>query len=367
MINLGQYFTPEHIVDQMISLIENSGSILEPSCGNGAFLKKLPNHTIGIEIDSHFTGNNILNIDFFDYNPIEKFDTIIGNPPYVKYQEIYSETLNKLPDILDKRSNLYLFFMWKSIDLLKDNGELIFIVPRDFLKTTSARPLNIRFIQEGCFTYFHEFGDEKIFADASPNVCIFRWVKNPHAHNAIFAYENNGYLQFECTKENTILISELFEIKTGGVTGCNEIYYKPFGNIDLVVSSTKRTGETQKAILETAPTEYLMQFKDQLLNRKVKTFNENNWFEWGRKLTKLPERHIYVNCKTRDLEPFFYHPSCYHDGALLALICKETNKYDLNYLIYCLNQNNWNQQGFQVGGRLVFGQRNLSNAYLILR
>lgn len=244
MINLGQYFTPDAIIDQMISLIENNGSILEPSCGNGAFLHKLPKHAIGIEIDSNFTGENILNIDFFDYNPVEKFDTIIGNPPYVKYQEICPETLHKLPNILDKRSNLYLFFMWKSIDLLKDNGELIFIVPRDFLKTTSARPLNIRFIQEGCFTYFHEFGDEKIFADASPNVCIFRWVKNLQANNAISVYENNGYLQFKMIQENTIPLSELFDIKTGGVTGCNEIYYQPFGNIDLVVSSTKRTGKT---------------------------------------------------------------------------------------------------------------------------
>lgn len=67
------------------------------------------------------------------------------------------------------------------------------------------------------------------------------------------------------------------------------------------------------------------------------------------------------------MQPFFYHPANYHDGSLLALICKESNQYDLDYLIYCLNNNNWDQQGFQVGGRLIFGQRNLSNAYLILR
>ena len=36
--NLGQFFTPPHIVEQMVNLIQNTGSILEPSCGNGAFL-----------------------------------------------------------------------------------------------------------------------------------------------------------------------------------------------------------------------------------------------------------------------------------------------------------------------------------------
>ena len=34
---LGQFFTPDNIVNQMISLIQNQGTILEPSCGAGAF------------------------------------------------------------------------------------------------------------------------------------------------------------------------------------------------------------------------------------------------------------------------------------------------------------------------------------------
>ena len=50
---LGQYFTPLFIVDKMISLIQNQGSILEPSCGDGAFFNKIPN-CIGIEIDEKY-------------------------------------------------------------------------------------------------------------------------------------------------------------------------------------------------------------------------------------------------------------------------------------------------------------------------
>lgn len=37
--NLGQFFTPSDIVTKMVSLIENDGIIIEPSCGDGAFLK----------------------------------------------------------------------------------------------------------------------------------------------------------------------------------------------------------------------------------------------------------------------------------------------------------------------------------------
>ena len=56
--NLGQYFTPSHIVQQMIELIENKGVILEPSCGPGAFLNQLPETAIGIELDKSITSGN---------------------------------------------------------------------------------------------------------------------------------------------------------------------------------------------------------------------------------------------------------------------------------------------------------------------
>ena len=78
---LGQVFTPQFIVSEMLSLRKNFGSILEPSSGDGAFIKNLDQNAVGIEIDSNrYFDNRILNIDFFDYSTEKKFDTIIGNP-----------------------------------------------------------------------------------------------------------------------------------------------------------------------------------------------------------------------------------------------------------------------------------------------
>ena len=93
----------------MVSLIENNGTILEPSCGNGAFLSQLPAGAIGLEIDANTAHKNARIIDYFDYKT--KVDTIIGNPPYVKYQDIINTTKNKLIGKLDNRANLYLFFI----------------------------------------------------------------------------------------------------------------------------------------------------------------------------------------------------------------------------------------------------------------
>ncbi len=91
--NLGQVFTPAHIVDKMIGLRQNHGRILEPSAGIGAFIFKLGTEAVGVEIDETLQRDSrIINTDFFSYPIDEKFDTIIGNPPYVRYKDIQPST-----------------------------------------------------------------------------------------------------------------------------------------------------------------------------------------------------------------------------------------------------------------------------------
>ena len=64
---LGQVFTPDHIVNDMISLIRNQGKILEPSAGDGAFVKKITHLDVtAIEFDENLAKkNDFINIDFF--------------------------------------------------------------------------------------------------------------------------------------------------------------------------------------------------------------------------------------------------------------------------------------------------------------
>lgn len=96
--NWGQVFTPRTIVQQMIHLRRNKGSILEPSAGTGAFLPFLEEKAVGIEIDKKITTDNRVRIcDFFEYSLKNKFQTVIGNPPYVRFQDISPATKNLLP------------------------------------------------------------------------------------------------------------------------------------------------------------------------------------------------------------------------------------------------------------------------------
>ncbi|MDX1904525.1 MAG: class I SAM-dependent methyltransferase, partial [Thermonemataceae bacterium] len=319
---LGQVFSPDFIVDRMIGLIQNKGSILEPSCGDGAFLGKLPNHTTAIEIDSTVAPKNALVIDFFDFPTNHKFDTIIGNPPYVRYQDIDDNTKNKLDKTLfDERSNLYLFFIQKAINHLNKNGEIIFITPRDFLKATSSIKLNQFIYQNGTITHYFDLGDEKIFKGFNPNVAIWRFQKDNFSRitnqNKIFTL-NNGQLLFLSKKYN-VPFSSLFFVKVGAVSGADEVFTnEEFGNMEFVCSKTHKTKQTKKMIFNTYHP-YLEQFKNKLINRKIKKFNEKNWFMWGRNHFISEQPRIYVNTKTRNKKPFFTHDCKNYDGSILAL------------------------------------------------
>ncbi len=106
----------------MLTLKHNHGSVLEPSAGDGSFLKRLKK-AVGIEIDPKICPKNALCMDFFDYPLENQFDTIIGNPPYVKHKDIAPSTKEKLHySLFDERSNLYLFFIEKAIKHLKPQG-----------------------------------------------------------------------------------------------------------------------------------------------------------------------------------------------------------------------------------------------------
>lgn len=366
---LGQVFTPQSIVADMLSLRKNYGTVLEPSCGDGAFLNNMTN-AIGIEIDPKYQQNNILNIDFFDYSLDNQFDTIIGNPPYVRYQDILYETKQKVKhysSLFDKRTNLYLFFIYKSILHLNNHGELIFITPRDFLKSTSAIKLNEFIYQNGTITDFIDLGDEKIFKDAQPNCAIWRFEKNNFNRNTNIIKEFscvNGQLLFT-NNQYTVKFSDLFFVKVGAVSGCDEIFVnEEFGNLDFVYSKTAQTGKTRKMIYnQNIP--YLMQFKDKLIHRKIRNFNQTNWYCWGRDYYKSDLPRIYVNTKTRNKKPFFTHSCKNYDGSVLAIFPKfDCNLQILNKIIDELNNVHWQELGFICDGRFLFSQKSLENCIL---
>ena len=368
--HLGQVFTETDIVNQMIKLMKNKGNILEPSAGDGAFAKHLPKkRLVAVQIDKKFARKNkFLAMDFFDFKTDKKFSTIIGNPPYVRHQDIIKRTKRKLErynDMFDNRSNLYLYFIYKSILHLKNKGELIFITPRDFIKSTSARKLNEFIYKEGTITDFIDIGDKKIFGQATPNTAIWRFQKGN------FTRKTNRNLNFRCidgqllfTKHKyTVKLSDIAFVKVGALSGANDIFEHKDG-IRFVYSETRKTGKTKNMIyFKKHP--YLNKFKKKLLKRGVKDFNQSNWWEWGRRYYHSNKPRVYVNVRTRTKNPFFLSSVKAYDGSILAIFPKfKCNKKILEQFKKDLNSVDWNDLGFMVGNRYIFNQKALENVCL---
>ncbi len=385
---LGQVFTPDAVVHAMLALRRKRGRVLEPSCGDGAFLRHLPG-AVGLELDADHCPPGAQVMDFFAYPEGERFDTIIGNPPYVRFQDIPEATRKRLAcGQFDGRSNLYLFFIEKCLRHLAPGGELIFITPRDFLKATSAVKLNRLLYAQGSITDAIELGDARVFADAVPNCLIWRFEKgcvertmryaaigtgDPLAASlAAPAWETRHFL--ECAGhlmfargDYPLRLADVAFVKVGAVSGADELYADAVhGTRDFVCSSTVADGRTRRMIWSEPgepPPAVLAPHKARLLQRKVTRFDESNWWMWGRLHYRSARPRVYVNGKTRAARPFFLHPCTDYDGAVLAVFPRRED-IDLAAFRDALNAVDWAELGFVCDGRFLFSQRSLENAPL---
>lgn len=363
--HFGQVFTPPTVVNRMCGLRRNQGRVLEPSCGDGAFCRALP-ECVAIELDARVAPAGALQMDFFAYPDSERFGTIIGNPPYVRHQDILPETRVRLDmRLFDSRSNLYLFFIEKCVRHLAPGGELIFIVPRDFIKLTAARRLNSWLFEEGTITDFIETGDSAIFGSYVPNCAIFRFERGRFdrrmSDGRRFALVD-GQLMF-LASEYSVTLAELFDVRVGAVSGADAVFTHPAGNMEFVCSRTQATGETRRMFFDVRNT-HLEGHKARLLARRVNNFDESNWWQWGRRHHQSPLPRIYVNGKTRRANPFFIHPCPNYDGAILALFPKDP-AMDVARALRLLNEAvDWEELGFVCDGRFLFTQRSLQNCLL---
>jgi adenine-specific DNA-methyltransferase len=375
---LGQYFTKSEVLQNFIfeKVQHKQSLLLEPAFGAGHLLTKFLDSNkdypiLCYEIDStlkpcvRFTKHQTpIYADFFKQTLTQKFKTIIGNPPFVKQKG---------------QCNLYLQFIETCFEALDDDGELLFIVPSDFMKATNASNLIHLMTRVGRFTDFLFPHDEKLFENAAIDIVVFRYQKGVTMDTTrvngkeMICTCRNGILSFTDTNPRGTAVDELFHVYVGLVSGRDEIYRQPFGN--LTVRLDKDT--TEKFIFaDTFPTTdsdinaHLLKHKQALLDRKIKKFSETNWYEWGapRNMKSMKQYWgrpcIYVRNLTRNKEVAFKGTVEWFGGALLCLVPKkEMDTSTLERILSYLNSELFQKQ-YLYAGRFKIGHKQISNALL---
>lgn len=107
--------------------------------------------------------NNMLDAD---PNP-PKYDLVIGNPPYIKIAKDAPEAC-AMPDVCYGAPNLYFLFASMSLFNLKDNGEMVYIIPRSWTSGAYFKQFRQKFLSEAALEHIHLFvSRDKVFEKES--------------------------------------------------------------------------------------------------------------------------------------------------------------------------------------------------------
>jgi adenine-specific DNA-methyltransferase len=207
-----QFFTPFQLASLMADWLfgnQNLQTVLEPAFGLGIFsralLSKKSNLSIkGFDIDEKifaeakeiFNDTTNVNIHLEDYmfnDWNNKYDGIICNPPYFKFHDYDNKTiLNEIEDRLKLKlngfTNLYTFFLLKSIYQLNPNGRLAYIIPSEFLNSDYGKLVKSALIKNKVLRHIIVFDfEENVFDDALTTACILLCSNDKHSQKVKFS------------------------------------------------------------------------------------------------------------------------------------------------------------------------------------
>ncbi|WFD09221.1 Eco57I restriction-modification methylase domain-containing protein [Tepidibacter hydrothermalis] len=112
---------------------------------------------------------------------INKYDYIIGNPPYVgskKLDSDYKKWLNEeYGDVFKDKSDIYYCFYKRILEVLDDDGKACIITPRYFIESPSGKPLRKYLKEKSSILEIVDFYGNQIFKGVGVAIAIFTFKK----------------------------------------------------------------------------------------------------------------------------------------------------------------------------------------------
>ena len=218
----GAYYTPKAISDFLVNWglqePKPSLSILEPSCGDGVFLRSLSeslisteNNTTSILAIEMSRGeskkartevkvlkkmpkitSNVVTSEYFGYMSASskrskrKFDLVLGNPPYIKqsrFERGREEALSRMKELglkINQQSNAWVYFVIDAISRMSSNSRIGLVIPSDLLQLDYAKKVQDWITRNLDNTLIIGF-DELVFPNIQQDVVLILGEKNKNS------------------------------------------------------------------------------------------------------------------------------------------------------------------------------------------
>jgi len=255
----GEVFTPQGLADflanRMLPYLKKEVSlrVCDPSCGDGALLCAMakaltgtvtyPFTLTGTDKDNDFLCKAETNLqkmfptcemsfelkDFIEekvdslFGSHERYDVIVGNPPYVRTQALGNDKSQAIAKLygLNGRVDLYYPFLINMTDSLDEGGILGVITSNRYISTKSGESIRKYLLEHYDVLEIIDLGDTKLF-DAAVLPAIFIGRKNlsktKNDRGLFFKiYENqNGVI-------STVKRDTVYNILNSYKTGCYDV------------------------------------------------------------------------------------------------------------------------------------------------
>ncbi len=203
--------------------------IMDPCCGTGVFLyaakKQGFMNLYGVDKDNNaiqFCLKNIRNVSFNAYDSIgenglslinklslsDKPDVIIGNPPYVTLNNVSDFNCDNLfrRRVADSGNNLFVAALMRAFEIVKTNGIVSYIIPKNFLHVTTYSLLRRTILEEKTIMSIIDIG---------------AYFKNVRGEQIILTIKNSV-----ADKRHKIKMKKLFSNRFVNMSNIPQSFYK---------------------------------------------------------------------------------------------------------------------------------------------
>ena len=130
--------------------------------------------------------------DFFDpefmFGEKEKFDIVIGNPPYIRHEKIkdLKPQLKNIYKTFTGTADIYIYFYEKGYNLLKENGILSYITSNKWTRAKYGKNFRKFLLKNTDLLSYVDFNGVKVFESATVDTSVMEFKKSNN--NSDFVY-----------------------------------------------------------------------------------------------------------------------------------------------------------------------------------